>query len=67
MSGFYSDQLDALDRFENDATFTCPVSHVCLKAFFDIMHGIKLESVSLVTILELMKFIMHLGKCKFET
>ena len=34
--------------------------------FFDIMHGIKLESVSLVTVLELMKFVMHLGKCEFQ-
>ena len=54
--------MDAMDRFHNKYVFTCPFSKQCIKAFLDTMHGIQAESLSLITMLELIKFIMHLGK-----
>ena len=54
--------MDAMDRFQNEYVFTCPFTKQCVKIFLDAMHGIKAESLSLITMLELIKFIMHLGK-----
>ena len=62
LSEFYSNQMNALDRFQNKYVFTCPFSKQCVKVFLDAMHGIRIESLSLITMLELIKFIMHLGK-----
>ena len=64
-SEFYKTQIDAMKRFDNPITFTCKVSHKCLKAYCDAMHGIKVEKVSLATLLELIKFLMDLGKSEF--
>ena len=62
LSEYFSSQLDAMDRFQNEYVFTCPFSKQCVKTFLDAMHDIQAESVSLITVLELIKFIMHLGK-----
>ena len=54
--------MDAMDRFQNEYVFTYPFSKQCLKTFLDAMHNIQAESVSLIIMLELIKYIMHLGK-----
>ena len=59
---FYSDQLEAKDRFGNEIVFECPVTVECIRVFLDSMHGIQNDSVDLVVVLELIKFIMDLGK-----
>ena len=53
-----------MDRFENEIVFECPFTVECVKTFLDFMHGIEADSLSLVTVLELIKFIKHLGKGK---
>ena len=61
---FFSDQLDAKDRFGNEIVFECPVTVECIRVFLDTMHGIQTDSAELVIILELIKYIMDLGKGK---
>ena len=62
MSDFYSDQLDAIARFENQAIFNVDFSVECIKAYLDAIHGIAEEGVDLVTTMELIKFLKDLGR-----
>ena len=62
MSDWFSSQLDSMDRFQNEYVFTCPFSKQCVKTFLDTMHNIQAESLSLNILLEMIKYIMHLGK-----
>ena len=62
MSDFYSDQLDAIARFENQAIFNVDFSVECIKAYIDAIHGIAGECVDLVTTMELIKFLKNLGR-----
>ena len=64
-SEFYTTQLDAKDHFKNQAEFDCTAfSKRCVKAYLDDMHGVEVEQINLALALELIKFIMHLGKSK---
>ena len=62
MSDFYSDQLDAITRFENQAIFNVNFSVECIKAYIDALHGIRAENVGVVTTLEVIKFLKDLGR-----
>ena len=62
MSDFYSDQLKAIERFENQAVFHVDFSVECIKAYLDAMHGIREENGSLVTTMELIKFLKDLAR-----
>ena len=37
-----------------------------MKTFLDHMHGIEVDGVDLALLLEMIKFIMHLGKSKLN-
>ena len=64
-SEYYTGQLDAIERFKNKTEFDCtPFSKRCVKTFLDHMHGIEVDGVDLALLLEMIKFIMHLGKSK---
>ena len=65
MSDFYNDQIEGMVRLENELIFTCDYTVECLKTYLDALHGIKIDLVSLVTSLELLKFLRDLAKCKF--
>ena len=64
-SEYYTTQLDAKERFKNQTEFDCTVfSKRCVKSFLDNLHGIEIEQIDLALALEMIKFIMHLGKSK---
>ena len=62
MSDFYSDQLDALARFKKPAVFHVNFSVECVKAYLDAIHGIRDKNGSLVTTMEVIKFLKDLGR-----
>ena len=64
MSDFYSDQLKALSRFDNPTVFHVDFSVECVKAYLDAMHGIREENASVVTTLEVIKFLKDLARGK---
>ena len=64
MSDFYDDQLDALARFQNPTVFKVNFSVQCVKAYLDALHGIRDDNASLVTTLELTKFLKDLARGK---
>ena len=64
MSDFYSDQLDAITRFENQFVFNVDFSVECVKAYIDALHGIRAENVGIVTTLEIIKFLKDLARGK---
>jgi len=66
MSDFYSDQLDAIERFKNQAVFRVDFSIECVKAYLDALHGIREENGSLVTTMELIKFLKDLARDKSQ-
>ena len=66
MSDFYSDQLDALVRYENPTVFCVEFTVECIKAYLDSLHGIRDENGNLVTTMELVKFLKDLGRGKLQ-
>ena len=63
-SKWFSDKLDAYERYDNEMTFDYTMySKECIKSFLDVMHGLKMEKISLVTLLELLSFLLYEGKC----
>ena len=66
MSDFYSDQLDALVRYENPTVFHVEFTVECIKAYLDSLHGIRDENGNLVTTMELIKFLKDLGRGKIQ-
>ena len=66
MSDFYSDQLDAIQRFKNQAVFHVDFTVECVKSYLDALHGIRDKNVSLVTIMELIKFLKDNARGKLE-
>ena len=61
-SDFYDHQLSARERMGNKLVFTYDYSKQCIKLFLDIAHGIDVEPVGLVIILELIKFLKFENK-----
>ena len=64
--------LKARKNFENPSIFTYEdFSYNVVRIFFDQLHGVKVNSISLTDALELMVFCNHLGqidrKSDFET
>ena len=64
--------LKARKNFENPSIFTYEdFSYNVVRIFFDQLHGVKVNSISLIDALELMVFCNHLGqidrKSDFET
>ena len=63
-SKWFSDKLDAYERYDNEMTFDYTMySKESIKSFLDVMHGLKMENISLVTLLELLSFLLYEGKC----
>ena len=62
MSDYYTHQLAGRERLKNEAVFTYPYSKLCVKTFVDMMHGIKAESIDLITVLEMIKFLKFENK-----
>lgn len=62
VSQFYTEQLEGRDRLGNKAEFNYDFSKECVKAFLDCIHGIKVEGLTLVTLVEMMKFLKYEGK-----
>jgi hypothetical protein len=57
VSDFYTDKLAGRDRIGNEASFNYDFSKVTVKAFLDLADGISIDSIDLVTLLELIKFV----------
>ena len=63
-SKWFSDKLDACERYGNETKFDYTMySKECIKSFLDTMHGLGMENISLVTLLELLSFLLFEGKC----
>ena len=65
MSDFYNDQIEAMIRLGNDLVFHVNFTVSCIKLYLDALHGIKNDSINVVSALELIKFIQDLGKSKY--
>ena len=48
----------------NELVFTFPYSKLCIKSVVDLIHGINVDSIDLVTLLEIMKFLNYEDKGK---
>ena len=66
MSDFYNDQIEAMVRLGNDLVFHVNFTVSCIKLYLDALHGIKNDSINVVSALELIKFIQDLGKRKLK-
>ena len=62
VSDFYTEQLAGRDRMGNEPHFNYDFAKVTVKAFLDLAHGISIDSMDLVTLLELIKFVLFEGK-----
>ena len=62
LSDFYASQLDGRKRFNNAITFTYEFTVKCLTLLLDALHGMPLESLHLVDLLLLLKFLRYEGK-----
>ena len=64
VSDYFDHQIAARKRMGNELVFTFPYSKLCIKSVVDLMHGINVESIDLVTLLEIMKFLNYENKGK---
>merc|ERR1712131_138486 len=62
VSDYFDHQLAARKRMGNELVFTFPYSKLCIKSVVDLMHGINVDSIDLVTLLEIMKFLNYENK-----
>ena len=62
VSDFFTDQLNGRERMGNELTFSYNFAKVTIKTFLDLAHGISIDSMDLVTLLELIKFVSFEGK-----
>jgi len=63
-SKWFSNQLDACGCHGNKIEFGYTMySKKCIKSFLDTMHGRGLKNISLITLLELLSFLLFEGKC----
>ena len=64
VSDYFDHQIAARKRMGNELVFTFPYSKLCIKSVVDLMHGINVDSIDLVTLLEIMKFLNYENKGK---
>ena len=61
-SKFFTRQLKGRDGMGNPPVFNYKCSHKTIKFFLDLMHGIDADSMDLLSLLELMKFLRYEAK-----